>query len=82
MAALYARALDEDDAPELVDLLADLGLEGAVAWVFRLLGILAVLAGIGGWCSDRHSRPSGNQIAPPTDVTGDLETRTVLWATC
>jgi len=38
-----------DEALELVDLLADLGLEGAVAWVFRLFGALTVLAGIGIW---------------------------------
>jgi Flp pilus assembly protein TadB len=38
-----------DEALEVVDLLADSGLEGAVTWLFRLLGLIAVLAGVGLW---------------------------------
>ena len=38
-----------DEALEVVELLADLGLEETVSWVFRLLGVLAVLAGVGLW---------------------------------
>jgi hypothetical protein len=38
-----------DDALEVVDLVADSGFEGAVVWLFRLLGLLAVLAGLGLW---------------------------------
>ena len=38
-----------DEALEVVDLLADSGLEGAITWLLRLLGLLAVLAGLGLW---------------------------------
>lgn len=38
-----------DDALEIVDVLADAGLEEEFAWLFRILGILAVLAGLGLW---------------------------------
>jgi len=38
-----------DEALEVVDLVADFGLEGVVTWLFRLVGLLAVLAGIGLW---------------------------------
>jgi hypothetical protein len=38
-----------DEALEVVDVLADSGLEGAVTWLLRLLGLLAVLAGLGLW---------------------------------
>ena len=34
---------------EVLDLLADSGLEGAVTWLFRILGVLSILAGIGIW---------------------------------
>ena len=38
-----------DEALEVVDLLADSGLEGVVTWLFRLLGLVALLAGVGLW---------------------------------
>ncbi|WP_135826824.1 hypothetical protein [Halorussus ruber] len=38
-----------DEALEVVDLLADSGLEGVVTWLFRLLGLVVVLAGVGLW---------------------------------
>jgi hypothetical protein len=38
-----------DDALEVVDVLADSGLEGAITWLFRLVGLVAVLAGLGLW---------------------------------
>jgi len=36
-----------DEALETVDVLADSGLEGAITWLLRLLGVVAVLAGLG-----------------------------------
>ncbi|WP_225333977.1 hypothetical protein [Halomicrobium urmianum] len=38
-----------DEALEVVDVVADAGLEGAVVWLFRLLGLLLVAAGLGVW---------------------------------
>lgn len=38
-----------DEALEVVDLLADSGLECVVTWFLRLVGLLAVLAGISRW---------------------------------
>lgn len=38
-----------DEILDVLDLLADSGLEGAITWVFRILGLLAILAGIGIW---------------------------------
>jgi len=38
-----------DEALEVVDVLADSGLEGAITWLLRLLGLVAVLAGLGLW---------------------------------
>jgi putative effector of murein hydrolase LrgA (UPF0299 family) len=38
-----------DDALEVVDVLADSGLEGAITWLFRIVGLVAVLAGLGLW---------------------------------
>jgi len=38
-----------DDALEVVDVLADSGLEGAITWLLRLVGLVAVLAGLGLW---------------------------------
>lgn len=38
-----------DEALEIVDLLADSGVEGAVTWLLRLVGAVAVLAGVGLW---------------------------------
>ncbi|GAA0306951.1 fatty acid desaturase [Halarchaeum rubridurum] len=38
-----------DEILDVLDLLADSGLEGAIIWVFRILGLLAILAGIGVW---------------------------------
>jgi len=35
-----------DELLDVMDLAADAGLEGAITWLFRLLGLLAVLAGI------------------------------------
>jgi len=36
-----------DEALEVVDVAADLGLEGALTWLLRVVGVLLVLAGIG-----------------------------------
>jgi hypothetical protein len=38
-----------DEILDVLDLLADSGLEGVITWVFRILGLLAVLSGIGVW---------------------------------
>lgn len=38
-----------DEALEVVDLVADFGLEGIVTWLFRLVGLLVVLTGVGLW---------------------------------
>jgi len=38
-----------DEALEVVDIVADSGLEGVITWVLRLLGLLALLAGLGLW---------------------------------
>ena len=38
-----------DDALEVVDLVADSGLEGLVTWLLRLVGLLALLGGVGLW---------------------------------
>ncbi|NHN57478.1 MULTISPECIES: hypothetical protein [Halorussus] len=38
-----------DEALEVVDVLADSGLEGVVTWLLRLVGLVAVLAGVGLW---------------------------------
>jgi hypothetical protein len=38
-----------DDALEAVELVADSGLEGAVVWLLRVVGIVAILAGLGLW---------------------------------
>jgi hypothetical protein len=38
-----------DEALEAAEVIADLELEGAVVWLLRLLGIVAILAGLGLW---------------------------------
>ncbi|MCG1003488.1 MULTISPECIES: hypothetical protein [Halobacterium] len=38
-----------DEALEVVELAADAGFEGALVWVFRLLGLVVALAGLGLW---------------------------------
>lgn len=38
-----------EDALEIVDVLADAGLEEEFVWLFRILGILALVAGLGLW---------------------------------
>ncbi|ELZ24050.1 hypothetical protein [Natrinema limicola] len=38
-----------DDVLELVDLVADSELEGVFVWLLRLVGLVAVLAGLGLW---------------------------------
>jgi hypothetical protein len=38
-----------DEALEVVDVLADSGFEGAITWFLRLVGLVAVLAGLGLW---------------------------------
>lgn len=38
-----------DEALEAVELAADAGIEGIVSWVFRLAGLLCILAGLGLW---------------------------------
>ena len=36
-----------DETLEVVDLAADLGLEGVVSWLLRVVGLLLILGGIG-----------------------------------
>ena len=36
-----------DEVLEVVDVAADLGLEGAVTWLLRVVGLLLILGGIG-----------------------------------
>lgn len=38
-----------DEALEIVDLVADTPLEGVLTWLFRLLGLVALLGGLGLW---------------------------------
>ena len=38
-----------DEALEVVDVLADSGLEGVVTWLLRLVGLVTVLAGVSLW---------------------------------
>jgi hypothetical protein len=38
-----------DEALEVAEVVADSGLEGAVVWLLRILGGLAILAGLGLW---------------------------------
>lgn len=38
-----------DEALEVVDLLADSGFEGIVVWLLRLVGLVALLAGLAMW---------------------------------
>ncbi|WP_049985392.1 hypothetical protein [Halobellus rufus] len=38
-----------DEALEVVDVVADSGLEGVVTWALRLVGLLVLLAGLGLW---------------------------------
>ncbi|MFC7027634.1 hypothetical protein ACFQJ5_08570 [Halomicroarcula sp. GCM10025324] len=38
-----------DEVLDVVDVVADSGLEGIVTWLLRLVGLLAVLAGLGLW---------------------------------
>ncbi|MDS0474249.1 hypothetical protein [Natrinema sp. 1APR25-10V2] len=38
-----------DEVLEVVDVVADSELEGAFVWLLRLVGLLAVLAGLGLW---------------------------------
>jgi|AntRauMinimDraft_4_1070384.scaffolds.fasta_scaffold00191_17 magnesium-transporting ATPase (P-type) len=38
-----------EEALEAVELAADAGLEGVVSWLFRLVGVVLVLAGLGLW---------------------------------
>jgi len=38
-----------DEALEVVEVLADSGLEEALAWILRILGVVAILAGLGLW---------------------------------
>ena len=38
-----------DEVLEVVDVVADLGFEGIVTWVLRLVGLVAILAGLGLW---------------------------------
>lgn len=38
-----------DELLEVVDVVADLGLEGVVSWILRVVGLLVLLAGVGLW---------------------------------
>jgi hypothetical protein len=38
-----------DELLEVADVVADSGFEGVVTWLFRIVGLIAVLAGLGLW---------------------------------
>jgi hypothetical protein len=38
-----------DEVLDVAELVVDLGFGNAVAWLFRVLGLLAILAGLGLW---------------------------------
>ncbi|MFB6227109.1 MAG: hypothetical protein ABEH88_00725 [Halobacteriales archaeon] len=38
-----------DEILDVVDVVADSGFEGIVAWILRLLGLAAILGGVGLW---------------------------------
>ncbi|MFB6073206.1 MAG: hypothetical protein ABEJ88_09585 [Halobacterium sp.] len=38
-----------DEVLEAAEMAQDAGLEGAVSWLFRIVGVLLVLAGLGLW---------------------------------
>lgn len=38
-----------DEVLEVVDVAADLGLDGAFAWLLRIVGLLAIVGGLGLW---------------------------------
>ncbi|WP_226042897.1 hypothetical protein [Natrinema sp. DC36] len=38
-----------DELLDVLDLLGDSGLEDVLTWVFRIIGVLAILAGLGVW---------------------------------
>jgi hypothetical protein len=38
-----------DELLEVADVVADSGFEGAVTWLFRILGVVAILAALGLW---------------------------------
>jgi hypothetical protein len=38
-----------DEILEAIDLIADLGAEGTIIWILRILGVLAMVVGIGLW---------------------------------
>jgi hypothetical protein len=38
-----------DELLDVVDAVADIGFEGVIAWTFRLVGLVALLAGVGLW---------------------------------
>jgi hypothetical protein len=38
-----------DEVLDVVDVVADSGFEGIVTWILRLVGLVAVLAGLGLW---------------------------------
>lgn len=45
----FAVADAMDEVLEVVDLVADSGLEGVVTWLLRLVGLFALLGGLGLW---------------------------------
>ncbi|MFT4884957.1 MAG: hypothetical protein ACI8U4_002475 [Natronomonas sp.] len=38
-----------DELLEVADIVADSGFEGVVTWLFRVVGLVAILAGLGLW---------------------------------
>jgi hypothetical protein len=38
-----------DELLEVADVVADSGFEGVVTWLFRVVGLVAILAGLGLW---------------------------------
>jgi hypothetical protein len=57
-----------DEALDAVDTFADAGLEGLVVWALRLVGLLAVLAGLGLWLLTE----SGLLVVPALLIVGGV----------
>lgn len=38
-----------DEVLDVLELVVDVGFEGAIAWLFRVLGVVCILAGLGLW---------------------------------
>jgi len=49
MAGVVSRRNAMDEILDVAELVVDSGFEEAIAWLFRIVGILCILAGIGIW---------------------------------